>query len=151
MHPAKPTIVAVFVLALAGTTAAHSLTAADAAFLQSLAESGQQPLIQEDDPIAGGMLAPIYKSCSIFRDCGGEDEENVVACVGDYSCADSTKGVTCDSTEYVCPLYCSMQWTCPVQCPGYSYWCSSLKGDCGVTADGCDGRPQLCLCPAFGD
>jgi hypothetical protein len=142
MQTAK--LVVVFVLALAGATAANATPAADAAFLQLLAQGAQQQ--PQEDSLAGlGTPAPTYKSCSISRDCG---DGNTVACTGTYSCAYSTKGVTCDSTEYACPNYCTMGWTCPVECPGRSYWCYSLKGDCGVTAEGCNGHPMRCLCPA---
>jgi hypothetical protein len=135
-------VIAVLLLALAGTTTANATPAADAAFLQLLAQGAQQQT--QKDSLAGlGTPAPTYMSCSISRDCG---DGNTVACTGNYSCANSTKGVTCDSTEYACPNYCTMGWTCPA-CPSYFFWCASLTGDCGVTAEGCNGRPKICICP----
>ena len=139
-------VVAVFVLSLAGTTAAMATPATDAAFLQSLAQDAPQQQAQEDPLADLGTPPPSYKSCSISRPCG---DGNTVACTGNYSCANSTKGVKCDSTEYACPYYCTMGWSCQ-SCPSYSFWCQSLRGDCGVTAEGCDGRPKRCLCPAIG-
>jgi hypothetical protein len=135
-------VVAVILLALACTTTANATPAADAAFLNLLAQGAQQQT--QKDSLAGlGLPAPTYMSCSISRDCG---DGNTVACTGNYSCANSTKGVTCDSTEYACPNYCTMGWTC-TDCPDYFFSCSSLRGDCGVTGEGCNGAPQRCFCP----
>lgn len=145
MKTAKLTVVAVLMLALAGTTAANATPAADVAFLQLLAESSQQQA-QEDSLAGVGIPAPTYMSCSISRNCG---DGNTVACTGTSYCVYSTKGVTCNSTEYACPHYCTMNWGCPA-CPSYPRSCQSLKGDCGVTAEGCDGRPQRCVCPGGG-
>lgn len=144
--PNAKLVIAVLLLALAGTIAANATPTTDAAFLQLLAQGARQQQTQEDSLAGLGTPAPTYKSCSISRDCG---DGNTVACTGNYSCANSTKGVKCDSTEYACPNYCIMRWTCQ-SCPNYSFWCHSLKGDCGVTAEGCDGRPKRCLCPLTG-
>src|SRR5688572_15295663 len=101
-------VVSVLVLALAGTTAANGTSAADAAFLQLLAEGGQQQT-QEDSLSGVGTPAPTYKECSVSRACG---DGNTVACTGTGSCVYSTRGVKCDSTEYACPAYCTMGWSC---------------------------------------
>ena len=139
-------VVAVLLSALAGTTAANAKPATDAAFLQLLAAGGQQQQTQEDSLPGVGTPAPTYKSpCSISRACG---DGNTVACTGSY-CANSTKGVKCDSTEYACPGFCTMLWSC-AGCPNYTFWCNSLRGDCGVTAEGCDGFAQVCVCPSGG-
>lgn len=144
MHTAK-LVVAVLVLALAGTAAANATPAEDAAFLLSLAQGAQQQQTQEGSLSGVGIPAPTRRStpCSISRACG---DGNTATCTGNNFCTFSTRGVTCDSTEYACPNYCTMGWSCP--CPdGYlHYQCSSLRGDCGVTATGCNGIPIRCKC-----
>ena len=122
---------------------AAATSAADEAFLRTLAAASvEEPQVQE--PLEGfGTPAPSPRACSISRDCG---DGNTVSCVGQYSCANSIKGVKCDTTEYQCPNYCAMSWTCE-ECPNYVSTCWSLTGDCGVTNSGCNGRPQRCICP----
>ncbi|HYG63525.1 MAG TPA: hypothetical protein VEL74_13165, partial [Thermoanaerobaculia bacterium] len=133
---------ALALLMLAGTTAAVASPATDTAFFQSLAE-GSLPA-QQEEPLAGvGTPEPTFKSCSISRPCG---DGNYASCTGNSSCINSQKGVKCDGTEYACPNYCSMSWQCE-NCPTYVHICWSLKGDCGVSGAGCDGRPQRCICP----
>lgn len=126
---------------LSPLTAAASV--AEEAFLRSLAETANTPQIEES-PDGFGIPAPALRTCSISRSCG---DGNTVACTGNESCANSQRGVKCDTTEYACPNYCSMSWKCGA-CPTYTFFCWSLKGDCGVTAAGCDGRQKLCLCPS---
>jgi len=134
-------LVALAFLALTSPLAAAT-SAADDAFLRTLATSVEEPQVTE--PIEGfGTPAPTPRSCSISRDCG---DGNTVSCVGNYSCANSIKGVKCDSTEYACPNFCAMSWSCD-ECPNYVSTCWSLTGDCGVSNSGCNGRPQRCICP----
>jgi hypothetical protein len=127
-------------LLLVAPLAVAALTVEEA-FLLSLARDVPE---EAEDPLAGvGTPDPVNRTCTISRDCG---DGNVASCSGTYSCEYSQRGVTCNGTEYACPNYCSMGWTCQ-DCPSYSFFCWSLRGDCGVTADGCDGRPQRCRCP----
>lgn len=123
---------------LAWTGPAKADTKPDALFLGSLQKAAELPSAPDDPMSSIGAPAPMFKSCSISRDCG---DGNTVACTGTASCAYSAKGVKCDSNEVACPNYCLMSWLC--ECGGRSY-CWSLRGDCGVTNTGCDGRPQLC-------
>jgi hypothetical protein len=113
----------------------------EAAFLQSLAQLPEESL---EEPLPGvGIPAPAAKSCTISRNCG---DGNTVSCTGTYSCVHSQRGVSCNGVETACPAYCSMAWSCQA-CPSYTFFCSSLRGDCGVTNAGCNGQPQRCLCP----
>lgn len=136
---------AVLALALTAPWTAKADPVAEETFLRSLSQTVQeQPAPTPGDPIPGaGDPAPQQRTCNISRACG---DGNTVACTGNYSCANSQRGVTCDGVETACPNYCSMGWTCQ-DCPSYAFFCWSLKGDCGVTNTGCDGRPQRCLCP----
>jgi hypothetical protein len=135
-----------FVLSLALFAFAAAPAAADdtnphAAFLQSLAQTVEEP---QEGPLPGvGVPDPTLKACSVSRPCG---DGNTVACTGVGSCVYSQKGVKCDGVEHACPNFCSMGWTCP-ECPGYVFVCWSLSGDCGVTNTGCDGSAQSCFCP----
>lgn len=141
MKTCRLALAALAFLALTSPLAAAT-SAEDEAFLRTLATSVEEPQVTE--PVEGfGTPAPTPKSCSISRPCG---DGNTVSCVGNYSCANSIKGVKCDNTEYACPNYCAMSWTCD-ECPNYVTTCWSLKGDCGVSNSGCDGRPQRCHCP----
>jgi hypothetical protein len=127
------------VLAVPSISAAES--GHDAAFLASLAQQAQSQAgpSTTQDPLSGlGTPAPVQRSCSISRDCG---DGTTAACTGTYSCVTSQTGVNCDNVEYSCPNYCYMEWTC---CNGIA-WCQSFRGDCGVTAAGCNGRPQNCF------
>jgi len=135
------TAAAVLFLVLPLALQATAASAPDTAFLRSLARPAA-PLL---DPLAGpGTPAPSPRTCSVSRDCG---DGNTVACTGNSLCAYSQKGVTCDNgPEVACPHYCSMAWTCE-DCPNYVFFCASLSGDCGVTADGCNGASQRCICP----
>lgn len=113
----------------------------DEEFLWQLAQTTQGI---QSEPLDGiGTPAPTQMSCTIERNCG---DGNTVSCVGTWECKFSTRGVSCNGVETACPAYCQMGWTCS-ECPSYSFWCHSLKGDCGVTAEGCDGRAQICRCP----
>ena len=134
------------VVALAFLSLTSPLAAATApseeAFLRSLAQAADAPQVEEP-PAGFGTPAPSPRTCTITRACG---DGNSVGCTGNYSCVNTQKGVKCDTMEYPCPNYCVMSWTCE-DCPNYVFSCWSLKGDCGVTASGCDGRPQRCICP----
>jgi hypothetical protein len=136
----------VFVLPLAlFAFAAAPAAAADAnphaAFLQSLAQTVEEP---QEDPLPGvGVPDPTPQACTVSRPCG---DGNTVSCTGTSSCVYSQKGVKCDGVESACPNFCSMGWTCQ-DCPAYTFVCWSLSGDCGVTNSGCNGQPQRCFCP----
>jgi hypothetical protein len=139
MNRARIAVTLLFLL-LPIAVQATAAEAPDTAFLRSLGSPGAAP----SDPLNGlGTPTPSPRSCSVSRDCG---DGNTVSCTGSGSCAYSQKSVTCDGTEVACPNYCTMGWTCE-SCPGYTYFCWSLRGDCGVTGEACDGRPQRCLCP----
>jgi hypothetical protein len=139
MQP-KLTPMIVLCLSLIVPAAAAADANSDAAFLLSLAQDTSR-----ESPLTGvGTPAPAPMSCTVSRACG---DGNTVTCTGTSSCVYSQKGVSCNGVETPCPNYCTMGWTCQ-SCPNYAFWCQSLKGDCGVTGDGCDGRPQRCLCPS---
>jgi hypothetical protein len=139
MHP-RLALIIVVCLSLIVPAAAAADADSDRTFLLSLAQD-----TSDGSPLTGvGTPAPSPRSCTVSRACG---DGNTVMCTGNSSCVYSTKGVSCDGVETACPNYCRMTWSCQPEC-NFIHWCHSLKGDCGVTAEGCDGRPQRCLCPS---
>ena len=110
-------------------------------FLEWLALTVAAPV--EDVVPDLGSPGPISLACSVSRDCG---DGNSLACTGNFSCHYSLQGVNCDNTNHPCPNFCSLGWRCG-ECPGYSFFCFSTYGDCGITNSGCAGEPQVCACP----
>jgi hypothetical protein len=129
--------------ALAG---AATTSAADAAFLQQLA---RQPPAQPQPPELPAPGAPgmVPKECSVSRDCG---DGNTAACVGDYSCQYTYRGVRCDNGgEIACPNFCEAR----ISCCGTWTVCASTSGDCQYTGDGgisCNGYTSYCEIPPWG-
>lgn len=129
-----PKLALMIVLCLSLIVPAAATADSDAAFLLSLAQD-----ISRESPLTGvGTPAPTPKECSISRSCG---DGNTVACTGTSSCVYSPMGVQCGTTQVSCPAACRMDFQCGA-CGYYS--CISLKGDCGITGEGCNGHPQVC-------
>ncbi|HRC87302.1 MAG TPA: hypothetical protein PK413_16990, partial [Thermoanaerobaculia bacterium] len=141
MRKLLPVVFVALAIGISFSGSLSALTASEEAFLQSLGTSGTQ--LGNDSAPGVGVPEPSLRSCSISRACG---DGNTVSCTGTFSCVFSWRGVSCNGNEVPCPNYCSMGWRCS-ECPLYVFSCFSLKGDCGVSASGCDGNDQECSCP----
>lgn len=127
------------------TSVAATPSAADIAFLATLAEAPPVPDL--------GTPAPQSLTCNVSNDCG---DGNVAYCQGNSSCTTTIAGVKCDGTEVRCPNFCTIGQQCQCCTGTQNGFCWSKKGDCQVTSNGiaCDGIEVSCegtcpLCPEW--
>lgn len=141
----------VAVLLIAGFAASASAdpaspTAADLAFLDSLAQSpANLPEL--------GTPEPQWKTCTATTDCG---DGNTVSCTGNSICQITQAGVKCDGNEVQCPNFCTISIGCQCCSGWYTTFCWSRSGNCQYTSNGiaCNGYEVTCeqtcpLCPEW--